>query len=390
MRARLTPSSQRAAVHLDDRPEPISDRCQEHSVPNVSQHAHGHTVSERYLLHTTLGTGGMASVYQASDAVLGREVAVKVFSSEGSTAAERIDQEREIHLLAQLAHPSLVSVYDAGAHSFDGGEARRFVVMELASDRTLRDLLKSGPLSGFETAVIGAQIADGLAYVHSRSIVHRDVKPANILLTDNAGRDLPFVAKLTDFGIAQFVDGSRFTVEGAVIGTASYLSPEQAKGDALTTASDVYSLGLVLLEAMTGERAFPGTLIESATARIFKDADVPSDLPPEWQELLTVMTSRDPSARPSAEAVTKVLRSLQAETTTIGDTELSTAELLELSEPPASRREARARQRRFRAKATRQRQTRALVVGSVAVGVAALCALSWLIGVLSASSVIGG
>lgn len=359
-------------------------------MPNVSQHAHGHTVSERYLLHTMLGTGGMASVYQASDAVLGREVAVKVFTSDGSTAAERIDQEREIHLLAQLAHPSLVSVYDAGAHSFDGGEPRRFVVMELASDRTLRDLLKSGPLSGFETAVIGAQIADGLAYVHSRSIVHRDVKPANILLTDNAGRDLPFVAKLTDFGIAQFVDGSRFTVEGAVIGTASYLSPEQAKGDALTTTSDVYSLGLVLLEAMTGERAFPGTLIESATARIFKDAHVPSDLPPEWQEILTAMTSRDPSARPSAEAVTKVLRSLQAETTTIADSELSTAELLELSEPPASRREARARQRRFRAKASRKRQTRALVVGSVTVGVIALCALSWLVGVLSASSVIGG
>ena len=262
--------------------------------------------------------------------------------------------------------------------------------MELASDRTLRDLLKSGPLSGFETAVIGAQIADGMAYVHSRSIVHRDVKPANILLADNAGRDLPFVAKLTDFGIAQFVDGSRFTIDGAVIGTASYLSPEQAKGESLTTASDVYSLGLVLLEAMTGQRAFPGTLVESATARIFKDPFVPSDLPPEWQEVLAAMTARTPAERPSAEAVTKVLRSLQAETTTIGDTELSTAELLELSEPVSSRREARARQKRWRRLENRQRQTRALVIGSAAVAVVALCALSWLVGVLAAGSVTGG
>jgi eukaryotic-like serine/threonine-protein kinase len=359
-------------------------------VPNVSQHAHGHTVSERYRLHTTIGTGGMATVYQATDARLGREVAVKVFSSEGSTAAERIDQEREIHLLAQLAHPSLVAVYDAGDHAFEGGDHRRYVVMELASERTLRDLLKSGPLSGFETAVIGAQVADGMAYVHSRSIVHRDVKPANILLADNAGRDLPFVAKLTDFGIAQFVDGSRFTVEGAVIGTASYLSPEQAKGEALSTSSDVYSLGLVLLEAMTGVRAFPGTLVESATARIFKDPDVPADLPPEWQELLAAMTTREAAARPSAEAVAKVLKSLQAETTTISDAELSTAELLELSEPPASRREARARQQRWRRRENRQRQTRALVIASVSVGVVALCALSWLVGVLSAGAVTGG
>ncbi|WP_157802255.1 serine/threonine-protein kinase [Diaminobutyricimonas aerilata] len=269
-------------------------------------HRVNHLLGGRYRIHTPLGSGGMGSVYQATDESLGREVAVKVFRREAATAEEVLRQEHEIRLLASLNHPGLVSVFDAGTHMFDD-EVRRYLVMELIEDSTLESRLVGEPLELHEVADLGSQIAEALAYVHAHQIVHRDVKPANILIAEG-GQGLRRVAKLTDFGIAQFAGGNRITSAGTVIGTASYLSPEQTSTGQVSGASDVYSLGLVLLEALTGVKSFPGTAIESVAARLVSDPDIPADLPAEWRVLIGRMTARNPEDRPSAASVAKSLR----------------------------------------------------------------------------------
>lgn len=264
-------------------------------------------VGGRYRIHVPLGSGGMGSVYQATDEKLGREVAVKVFRQEHASAEQQLRQEYEIRLLASLNHPGLVSVHDAGTHAFPEG-TRRYFVMELVEDTTLERRMVGGPLPSAEVADVGAQVAEALAYVHRHGIVHRDVKPANILVRDTEGLGFRWIAKLTDFGIAQLPAGSRLTSTGIVLGTAYYLSPEQAAREPVSAASDVYSLGLVLLEALTGESPFPGTMAESLAARLVSDPVLPASLEPEWRLLLGRMTRRDPRERPSASSVARSLR----------------------------------------------------------------------------------
>src|SRR5690606_25681043 len=144
--------------------------------------------------------------------------------------------------------------------------------------------------------------------------IHRDIKPANILLPDADAARPGQHAKLADFGIARIVDGARLTATGKVLGTATYFSPEQALGEPLTPASDVYSLGLVLLESLTGERAFAGTAVESMTARLARDPEVPAELGDSWAGLLRGMTQRMPEARPTARDVSGALARLADET----------------------------------------------------------------------------
>jgi serine/threonine protein kinase len=249
----------------------------------------------------------MGSVYQATDETLGREVAVKVFREVPSSEVEWMRQEREIQLLATLNHPGLISLHDAGVHVF-GDETRLYLVMELMSDPTLDVRMAEGPMPAHDVASIGAQVAEALAYIHSRGVVHRDVKPANILINDVAGMAFHRVAKLTDFGIASFSGGQQYTAEGVLLGTASYMSPEQVTRGPITPASDIYSLGLVLLEALTGERPFPGTAVESLAARINGDPLVPDTLAPQWRDLIRRMTDRDPEKRPKAATISRVLR----------------------------------------------------------------------------------
>lgn len=276
----------------------------------------GSTVGSRYLLGSVLGRGGMAEVWEALDTVLERRVAVKLFRGDPESAAEEQRREAEIRLVAALSHPNLVAVFDAGSDSGCPGAPCTFLVMELVEGTTLSRLLPLGPLCPADVADLGAQLASALAYVHARGVVHRDLKPANILLASTP-RDAAtsvsaagVAAKLTDFGIARILDGARVTLTGTTVGTANYLSPEQASGGDVSPASDVYSLGLVLLECLSGRAAFPGHGVEAAVARLHRGPAIPDDVDPAWQGLLATMTARDPAIRPTAATVANRLRSL--------------------------------------------------------------------------------
>ncbi|TDN45394.1 serine/threonine protein kinase [Curtobacterium flaccumfaciens] len=264
----------------------------------------------RYRVTGTLGHGGMASVYRAVDEQLGREVAVKVFRIGPVDHGERARAEAEIQTLAGLRSPALVTLYDAALDDADGDS---YLVMELVPGSDLATRLREGPLDPSTTARVGAQVADGLAAVHAQGIVHRDVKPANVLLESDGTH-----VKLADFGIALLRDAARVTGTGTVMGTAAYLAPEQVTAQDISGKADVYSLGLVLLECLTGRRPFPGNAVESATARLTRGPEIDQHLPTAWRTLLHVMTAQDPAERPTAAEAAQRLRAL-------GHDEVSTA-----------------------------------------------------------------
>ncbi|MFF2030310.1 serine/threonine-protein kinase [Arthrobacter sp. NPDC058192] len=261
----------------------------------------------RYQLGEVIGRGGMASVYTAKDLNLGRDVALKLFAPQSADPDELRRQEAEIELLSTLNHPGLVTLFDAGIDTRIADEPRPFLTMELVDGQDLRTRIRHSPLSLGEVAVVGAGIADALAYVHALGIIHRDVKPANILLIPVRPGE-PLRPKLTDFGIARIIDGTRLTATGTMVGTAAYLSPEQARGEDLGPSSDVYSLGLVLLECLKGEVEYPGSAVESAVARLHRDPDIPDAVPDEWARLLRAMTAPSPLDRPAAADVEAALR----------------------------------------------------------------------------------
>ncbi|WP_315098835.1 protein kinase domain-containing protein [uncultured Cellulomonas sp.] len=274
----------------------------------------GSTVlGKRYRLDVVLGRGGMATVHRARDLVLDRDVAVKVFPPVHEDADDLLRNRAEMRVLATLSHPALVTLHDAGTvHDADGSQ-QVYLVMELVEGATLADRLREGPLTVAETAAIGRDVADALAVVHEREIVHRDIKPANILLVGGLDeRRAAPVAKLADFGIARLADSTRLTMTGMTLGTVSYLSPEQATGAALGPPSDVYGLGLVLLECATGKVAFSGTPAEVATARLVSSPDVPAGLGPRLADVLARMTRMDPQERPTAREVADDLTAILA------------------------------------------------------------------------------
>jgi eukaryotic-like serine/threonine-protein kinase len=256
--------------------------------------AAGTLIAERYRILDRIGRGGLADVYRATDEALGREVALKIFRAEFASAADLRRQQDEVRILATRSHPSLVTLFDA----ISAADGRGVLVLEYVKGTDVRERVRSGALAAPAVAAIGADIARALAYLHGAGVVHRDVSPANILLPESTVSGV--AAKLTDLGIARLVDDAKVTATGTVIGTASYLSPEQAGGRPLTAATDVYSLGLVLLECLTGRREFPGTAVESATARLSRDPVIPEALGGAWAELLRAMTARDPARRPTA------------------------------------------------------------------------------------------
>jgi eukaryotic-like serine/threonine-protein kinase len=253
-------------------------------------------VAGRYELGSVLGAGSSAVVHRARDLRRGVEVAIKCFRPGGSERDLR-QQRQEMALLARLDHPGLVRLHDGGLV-----DDCPFVVTDLVEGPTLAERIATGPpLAPGAVRRLGAQLADALAYVHAAGIVHRDVKPANVLL-GNGGRP-----RLADFGIARTLEATAATADGCVVGTAAYLAPEQVRGEFVAPATDVYALGLVLLEALTGRREFPGAAVESATARLYRSPAIPPGLPAGLGTVLTAMTQDDPRRRPPAAAVAAAL-----------------------------------------------------------------------------------
>lgn len=251
----------------------------------------------RYELLGRVGRGGMSTVYRARDTALGRDVALKLFAARADDPEHLRAQQREAQLLASFRHHSLITLFDAGVDFSPDGAPRMFLTMELVDGSDLRERLRSGPLPLLHVANMGFDLADALAYLHERGVTHRDLKPANVLLVEQSEGRRPRV-KLADFGIAQL--GEDHGTPDETTGTAAYLSPELAAGEPVGSASDVYSLGLLLLESVTGRLAFPGGVVESAMARLDRDPEVPDELPVHWRELLRAMTARRPADRPTA------------------------------------------------------------------------------------------
>jgi len=264
-------------------------------------------VADRYRLVSLLGRGGTAEVWRAEDDALGRHVALKLVTVPTDDSAARAGEEAR--LLAKLNHPGLVPVYDAGTDD----RGRPWVVMELVEGETLSDTIKRGPVPSQRTAAIGRSIAQALAYVHQQGLVHRDVKPGNVLIGNDER------VRLTDFGIARLVDAARVTSTGMMVGTASYLAPEQVAGDPVGPAADVYALGLVLLECLSGQREYNGSTVEVALARLHRQPSVPDSLGDGWPGLLRALTARDPAVRPLPSAVVEELSAIASggEATTV-------------------------------------------------------------------------
>lgn len=250
------------------------------------------TLADRYRLRERLAVGGMATVWRATDDVLAREVAVKVLHEH--LAADEGFRERfrrEAVSAAKLTHPNIVGLYDTGR---DGEHT--FLVMELVEGSTLKDRFADGPLPVGQVARIGVQVARALAYAHARGLVHRDVKPANILIAHDG------TVKVTDFGIAKADQSEDLTSTGTVLGTAAYVSPEQIRGEPVDGAADQYGLGVVLYEALAGEQPFrAGSPLLTAAQRLEHDPrpvrSVRPEVPRGLETALQRAMAREPGER---------------------------------------------------------------------------------------------
>jgi serine/threonine protein kinase len=241
-------------------------------------------LARRYRLGRLIGQGGMSDVYAATDERHGTQVAVKIVRSGDPELARRLAQEARA--LERVEHPGLVRLLDTG---ITGSQA--YLVMELIDGRTLAHSLREGPLGPGPTATLGAGLADALAYVHGQGIVHRDVKPSNILL-DGTGK-----AQLGDFGIARLLDGSTLTLTGTTLGTAAYMAPEQLEDHQVGPGADIWSLGMVLLECLTGRRVYEGSPGEVVARRLAGPVPLPATLPVAWKLVLSGMLDHRPEQR---------------------------------------------------------------------------------------------
>lgn len=253
-------------------------------------------LARRYELQELIGGGGMADVYKAQDKLLDRAVAVKILHQQYANDAEFVEKfRREATAAAKLAHPNIVNIYDVGE---DGGS--QYIVMEYVSGPTLKEVIQQkGCLEPIEAVRIAKEIASALESAHRNNLVHCDIKPHNILVMPDGH------IKVTDFGIARAVSASTMTYSGSVMGSVHYFSPEQAKGTVITTKSDVYSLGVVLYEMLTGQLPFNGETSVSIALKHLQEEPVPirqlnQSIPPVLEAIVQKAMSKDPADRPSS------------------------------------------------------------------------------------------
>jgi eukaryotic-like serine/threonine-protein kinase len=255
----------------------------------------------RFVLEREIGAGGMARVFLGRDEVLERPVAVKILNPGHGTTDIGARFRREGRTAARLAHPNIVQVYDAGEDEFEEREVS-YIVMEYVPGGDLKGLIdEKGPLASDELARLGADVSSGLAHAHANGVIHRDIKPHNILI-DAYGHP-----KLSDFGIARAVDATYATRTGSYLGTALYSAPEQLRGEQVTPKSDVYSLGIAFYQAAAGQAPFTGTPIEVASQHVSREPTVPSvlgaNLSDEVEALILDCVKKDPDLRPTAQEV---------------------------------------------------------------------------------------
>ena len=253
-------------------------------------------LARRYELQELIGGGGMADVYKAQDKLLDRAVAVKILHQQYANDAEFVEKfRREATAAAKLAHPNIVNIYDVGE---DGGS--QYIVMEYVSGPTLKEVIQQkGCLEPIEAVRIAKEIASALESAHRNNLVHCDIKPHNILVMPDGH------IKVTDFGIARAVSASTMTYSGSVMGSVHYFSPEQAKGTVITTKSDVYSLGVVLYEMLTGQLPFNGETSVSIALKHLQEEPVPirqlnPSIPPVLEAIVQKAMSKDPADRPNS------------------------------------------------------------------------------------------
>ncbi|MFF9179030.1 serine/threonine-protein kinase [Streptomyces sp. NPDC014793] len=265
-------------------------------IPEPSQASR---LAGRYELGEHLGAGGAADVYRATDLRLSRPVAVKVFRP-GTSTGLKDRFEDEALVLARLHHPGLVTVFDVGRH-----DGQAFLVMQLVEGSTLRRHITETTMTVPALVELGIRLAEALAHVHRAGVLHRDVKPSNILLD---AQNRPY---LTDFGISRALDATASTQDGALVGTAAYMAPEQVTGRRVEQKADVYALGLVLLECLTGCLEYEGAPLESAVARLHRPPRIPRRLPAALRKLLGAMTAIEAADRPDAQTCAAALSRLQ-------------------------------------------------------------------------------
>ncbi|PLS29245.1 serine/threonine-protein kinase [Bifidobacterium parmae] len=286
----------------------------------------GQLIHRRYRLDSRIAKGGMGEVWKGWDIQLGRPVAIKALRSDLTNAEAKLRRLRaEAHNSANLAHPNIAALFEYYEHDGIG-----FLIMEYVPSKSLADIFhEKGAMDPLELLPILIQTARGLFVAHSHGVIHRDVKPANIMVADNGE------VKITDFGVSYSTNQEQITQDGMVVGTAQYISPEQAQGQQATPQSDIYSLGVVAYEGLCGHRPFTGaTPVDIAAAHVNDPVPpLPADIDVQLREFVMSMLAKDPLDRPKdalvvSRTLARIERRLLDQQTELNDSTIITGRRL--------------------------------------------------------------